>query len=130
LLEPGWFCTLALKSKPLDFLKKSFLDPQHLISSLNSRKKRGTPHRLVTSGSFRAPSFHVGPKPGVTNSKKNRKNAKPSRGIILCDLEAGKKNSNLKKNCLPESPVTEMTNHVRGCMTFRLNELDSAMSTA
>jgi hypothetical protein len=48
------------------------------------------------SGSFRAPSFHAGPEPGVTNSKKNRKNASPSRGVILCDLEAGK-NSNLEK---------------------------------
>jgi hypothetical protein len=26
-LEQGWFCTLALKSKPPDFLQKSFLDP-------------------------------------------------------------------------------------------------------
>jgi hypothetical protein len=23
-MEPGWFCTLALKSKPPDFLQKSF----------------------------------------------------------------------------------------------------------
>jgi hypothetical protein len=35
LVEPGWFCTLALKSQPPDFLQKSFLDPQHVISSLN-----------------------------------------------------------------------------------------------
>jgi hypothetical protein len=35
--------------------------------------------------------------------QKNQKNARPSRGIILCDLEAGK-NLNLVKNCLPESP--------------------------
>jgi hypothetical protein len=40
-LEAGWFCTLAVKSKPPDFLQKSFLDPQHVISSLNSREKRG-----------------------------------------------------------------------------------------
>jgi hypothetical protein len=38
------------------------------------------------------------------------------------------KNSNLEKNCLPKSPFTEMTYHVRGCMTSRLNELDLAMS--
>jgi hypothetical protein len=40
-LEPGWFCTLALKSKPPDFLEKSFLDPQHVISSLNKWEKTG-----------------------------------------------------------------------------------------
>jgi hypothetical protein len=40
------------------------------------------------------------------------------------------KNSNLEKSCLPESPFTEMTYHVRGYMTSRLNELDSAMSMA
>jgi hypothetical protein len=40
------------------------------------------------------------------------------------------KNLNLEKNCLQERPYTEMTYHVRGCMTFRLNELDLAMSMA
>jgi hypothetical protein len=40
-LEPGWFCTLALKSKPVDFLQKSILDPQHVISSLNKWGKIG-----------------------------------------------------------------------------------------
>jgi hypothetical protein len=34
-LEPGWFCTLAVIRKAPDFLQKSFLDPQHIISSLN-----------------------------------------------------------------------------------------------
>jgi hypothetical protein len=72
-LELGWFCTLVLKSKPPDFLQKLFLDPQHVISSLNSREKRGTPHRLAVSGSFRAPSFHAGLESGVTNSKKSKK---------------------------------------------------------
>jgi hypothetical protein len=38
--------------------------------------------------------------------------------------------SNLEKNSLPESPFIEMTYHVRGCMTSRLNELDLAMSMA
>jgi hypothetical protein len=47
--------------------------------------------------------------------------------IILYDLDAGK-NSNLEKKWLLESPFTEMTYHIRGCMTFRLNELDLAMS--
>jgi hypothetical protein len=61
--------------------------------------------------------------------QKNRKNAKPSRDVILCDLQAGK-NSNLENHCLPESPFTEMTYHVRGCMTSRLNELDSAKGMA
>jgi hypothetical protein len=55
--------------------------------------------------------------------------AKPLCDIILCDLKVGK-NSNLEKNSLPESPFTEMTYHVRGCITSRLNELDSAMSMA
>jgi hypothetical protein len=72
-LEQGWFCTLALKSKPPDFLSKSFLDPQHVISPLNIREKRGTPHRLAASGSFPAPSFYAGPESGVTNSKKIKK---------------------------------------------------------
>jgi hypothetical protein len=40
-LEPGWFCTLALKSKLPDFLQKSFLDLQHVISSLNRWEKTG-----------------------------------------------------------------------------------------
>jgi hypothetical protein len=65
------------------------------------REKRGTPHRLAASGSFRAPSFHAGPESGVTNSKKIKKNAKPSRDIILCELQAGKK-FNLEKKCLSE----------------------------
>jgi hypothetical protein len=42
----------------------------------------------------------------------------------------GKKNSKLEKKYLSESPFTEMTYRVRGCMTFTLNELDSAMSMA
>jgi hypothetical protein len=49
------------------------LNPQHIISSLNIREKRGTLHRLSASGSFRAPSFHAGPESGVTNSKKIEK---------------------------------------------------------
>jgi hypothetical protein len=40
------------------------------------------------------------------------------------------KDSNLEKKCLPESPFTEMTYHIRGFMNFRLNELDSAMTMA
>jgi hypothetical protein len=72
-LEAGWFCTLVVKSKPPDFLQKSFLDPQHIISSLNSRGKKGTPHRLAASGSFHAPSFHAGPKSDITNLKKSKK---------------------------------------------------------
>jgi hypothetical protein len=40
------------------------------------------------------------------------------------------KDSNLEKKYLPESPFTEMTYHVRGFMTFRLNELGSAMNMA
>jgi hypothetical protein len=105
------------------------LDPQYVISSLNIREKRGTPHRLAASGSFRAPSFHAGLESGVTNSKKIEKNAKPSHDIILCDLQAGKKFKPREK-LFTENPFTEMTYHVRGCMTSRLNELHSAMSMA
>jgi hypothetical protein len=72
-LEPWWFCTLALKSKPPDFFQKSFLDLQHVISSLNRWGKHGNPHRLGASRSFWALSFHVGLKSGVTNSKKIEK---------------------------------------------------------
>jgi hypothetical protein len=38
------------------------------------------------------------------------------------------KNSNIEKKCLPKIPFTEMTYHVRGCMTFRLSKQDSAMN--
>jgi hypothetical protein len=69
-LEPEWFCTLALKSKPPDFLQKLFLDSQYVISSLNRWGEKETPHYLGASGSFRASSFHVGLKSDVTNSKK------------------------------------------------------------
>jgi hypothetical protein len=105
------------------------LDPQHIISSLNIREKRGTQHRLAASGSFRAPSFHAGPESGVTNSKKIEKmqNLRVTSFYVTYKRE---KNSNLEKNCLPESPFTKMTYHVRGCMTSRLNELDSAVSMA
>jgi hypothetical protein len=34
-LEPGWVCPLALIRRAPDFLEKSFLDPQHVISPLN-----------------------------------------------------------------------------------------------
>jgi hypothetical protein len=50
---------------------------------------------------------------------------RPSRGIILCHLDAGKY-SNLDKIGLPESPFAKMTYHVRGCMAFRSNELGSS----
>jgi hypothetical protein len=85
--------------------------------------KNGNLHRLGASGSFRALSFHVGLKSGVTNSKKIKK---------MWDLHVKsfyvtymwEKNSNLEKKCLPESSSIQMTYHVRGCMTFRLNELE------
>jgi hypothetical protein len=67
-LEPEWICTLALKSKSPDFLQKSFLDSQYVISSLSRWRKNETPHCLGVSGSFRASSFYVGPKSDVTNS--------------------------------------------------------------
>jgi hypothetical protein len=83
------------------------LDPQHVISSLNIREKRGTPHRLAVSGSFRAPSFHAGPESGVTNSKKIEK-MQNLRVMSFYVTYKREKNSNLVKNCLPESPFTEM----------------------
>jgi hypothetical protein len=51
-LELGWFCTLAQKSKPPDFLQKLFLDPQHVISSLNSREKGGLRTAWPRAGVF------------------------------------------------------------------------------
>jgi hypothetical protein len=42
-------------------------------------------------------------------------------GVVSCSYGLTKQNK-------VKSPFTEMTYHVRGCMTFRLNELDSAMS--
>jgi hypothetical protein len=99
LVEPGWFCTLALKSRPLEFLKKSFLDPQHVIYSLNFDREGETPHRLGASGSFCALSWHAGLKLTVTNSKKS-KNARTLHSGILCHLDVGK-NSNREIKCLP-----------------------------
>jgi hypothetical protein len=111
-----------------DFFQKSFLDLQHIISSLNFNRKGGTPHRLAASDSFRASSFHAGPESGITISK-NQKNARLSGGVILCHLDTGKK-SNLQKSSLPDSSFIEMTYHVRGCMTFRSNEQGSALTMA
>jgi hypothetical protein len=69
----------------------------------------------------------MGPESGVTNSKKIEKmqNLCVTSFYVIYKRE---KNSNQEKSCLPESPFTELTYHVRGCMTSRLNELDSAMS--
>jgi hypothetical protein len=69
----GTGVVLHFSAKKLDFLLKSFLDPQHVIYSLNRWGKIWNPHRLDASGSFRALSFHVGLKLGVTNSKKIKK---------------------------------------------------------
>jgi hypothetical protein len=70
--------------------------------------------------------FHAGPESGVTNSKKSKKNARPSRGVILYHLDM-RKNSNLDKSSLPENPFTKKNFHVWGCMTFRSNELGLAL---
>jgi hypothetical protein len=71
----------------------------------------------------------VGPESSLTNSKKIEKwqNLRVMSFYVIYKWE---KNSNVEKNSLPESPFTEMTYHVRGCMTSRLNELGSAMSMA
>jgi hypothetical protein len=50
----------------------------------------------------------------------------PSRGIILCHLDA-EKISNLEKSSLPQSPFTKMAYQVRGCMAFRSNKLGMAL---
>jgi hypothetical protein len=44
------------------------------------------------------------------------------RGVILYHLDVEKK-INLDKSNLLECPFTKMIYHVRGCMTFRSNEL-------
>jgi hypothetical protein len=68
------------------------MSSQYVISSLNRWRKNETPHCLGASGSFRASSFHVGPKSDVTNSKKiKKKNTRPSHDVILCDLDVEKK---------------------------------------
>jgi hypothetical protein len=71
----------------------------------------------------------VAPKSDVTNSKKSKKDARPSRGVSLYHLDMGK-NSNLDKNNLIESLFTKMTYHIRGCMAFRSNELGLALIMA
>jgi hypothetical protein len=95
-LEPRWFCTLALKCKPPDFLQKSVLDPQHVISSLNGWGKNRNLHRLGASGSFHALSFHAGLESSVINSK-NEKKVRPSFGVILYHLDAWK-NSDIENS--------------------------------
>jgi hypothetical protein len=61
---------------------------------------------------FLRASFHVGPKSGVTNSKKIEKNTRPSRGVILCDLVA-EKSWNLGYGSFLEIPFIEMTYHFK-----------------
>jgi hypothetical protein len=60
------------------------------------REKRGTPHRLATSGSFRAPSFHAGPESGITNLKKIEK-MQHLRVTSFYMTYKREKNSNLEK---------------------------------
>jgi hypothetical protein len=69
-VEPGWFCTLALKSKPPDFFAKIIFGfaIRHFITKQVGKNE--TLHCLGASGIFRAASFHVGVKSDVTNSKK------------------------------------------------------------
>jgi hypothetical protein len=72
-LEPGWFCTLALKSKPPVFLQKIIFGSatHHFFTKKVGKKQDSAP--LGLSGSFRALSFHAGLESGVTNSKKLKK---------------------------------------------------------
>jgi hypothetical protein len=77
-------------------LEKSFLDPQHVISSLNMWGKNGNPHYLGASGGFHALSFHAGLESSVINSK-NEKNVRPSCVVILYHLDAWK-NSDIEKS--------------------------------
>jgi hypothetical protein len=83
---------------------------QHLFMELWPLKRDSEPPSRKRE--YRAPSFHVGPKSGVTNSKKIEKNMRTLRGIILCDLIAGKK-SNLGCDRFLESPFTKMTYHLK-----------------
>jgi hypothetical protein len=70
----------------------------------------------------------VDPKSDVTNSKKIKKYETFARRHFMWP-RCGK-NSNLEKKSLTENPFTKMTYHVRGCTTFRLNELDLALRMA
>jgi hypothetical protein len=65
---------------------------------------------------------------GVTTSKK-LKNARLLGGIIYV-TKMREKNSNLEKISLPESPFIKMAYHVRCYMTFKSNELGSALIMA
>jgi hypothetical protein len=66
--------------------------------------------------------FHsCGPKLDITNSKKSKK-CETFAWHHFMSPRCGKK-LNLEKSSLQESPFIEMTNHVRGSMTFRSNEL-------
>jgi hypothetical protein len=49
------------------------LDPQDVISSLNSREKKGDSAPPGREREFSCAVIHAGPKSGVTNSKKIKK---------------------------------------------------------
>jgi hypothetical protein len=51
-LEAGWICILAFIKTHFWFLKKSSLNPQHIISSLKFDCSSWTPHHVTSSGSF------------------------------------------------------------------------------
>jgi hypothetical protein len=54
-------------------LQKSFLDPQHVISSLKTGEETGVRTAWAASGGFHALLFHAGLESSVTNSKKIEK---------------------------------------------------------
>jgi hypothetical protein len=66
---------------------------------------------MGASRNFRAVLFHAGLESGVTNLKKIKKMRDLRVASFYVTYMWGK-NSNLEKNCLPESPFTEMTYHV------------------
>jgi hypothetical protein len=74
-LEVVWFYSLALIKTHL-ILKKSVLDPQHIISSLNFDRSSRTLHRMAASGSLCVSLFHAGLKSEITNSKTTKKQKK------------------------------------------------------
>jgi hypothetical protein len=93
-----------------------FRDMSFFHETLTSKRHSAPPSR----GRFCASSFHAGPKSGVRNLKIEK--CETFYAVISCDLVAGKIQT-FGTTVFLESPFTEISYHVQGCMAFRSNEL-------
>jgi hypothetical protein len=93
---------------------------QHLFTELWPLKRDSEPPSRERE--FSHAVISCGSKSGVTNSKKNWKNLRPSHGVILCDLITEKK---FKPRVRPFSrnPLHKNDIPLQGYMVFMSNEL-------